>query len=204
MSGAAPGRSQLWLVRHGETEWSASGRHTGNRDIDLTPAGEDAARALAPRLSGMEFAAVLASPRVRARRTAELAGFPTYELVDDLVEWDYGDDEGRTTAEIREDRPGWTVWTHGPRGGETAEEVANRADRVVDRVRATDGATVVFSHGHMSRVVAARWLGLPASAGVQLKLSTSAIGVLGWEREAPAVELWNDTGTLPHPIGDDH
>jgi probable phosphoglycerate mutase len=193
--------SQLWLVRHGETEWSASGRHTSRTDLDLTEAGVEAATAVGARLASAgagvpTFVRVLASPRMRALRTAALAGHPEPSVVEDLVEWDYGDDEGLTTPQIREDRPGWTVWDDGPRGGETAEQVAARADRVVALVREADGPVLAFSHGHFCRVLGARWLGLPATAGAHLKLSTASVSVLGWERETPAVLHWNDTGRL--------
>jgi len=190
------GGSVLWLVRHGETEWSASGRHTGRTDLDLTSAGEDAARAVADRLTSLTWSRVLTSPRRRARRTAELAGFHDVELLEELAEWDYGSDEGLTTPQIREERPGWTVWTHGPRGGETAAEVAARADRVIEQVRAADGPVLAFSHGHLCRVIGARWIGLPVEAGAHLELSTASISVLGWERGTPTLEHWNDTGHL--------
>ena len=186
----------LWLARHGETEWSASGRHTSVTDLDLTGPGEQAATGLARRLPSGQFARVLSSPRLRARRTAELAGFPDAEVVEDLREWDYGEDEGRTTAEIREDRAGWTVWSDGPKGGESAEDVARRADRVVSLARAADGPVLFFSHGHFCRVVAARWLGLHVAAGAHLHLSTASLSVLGWERETAVIEHWNDTGSL--------
>lgn len=189
-------RSQLWLVRHGETEWSASGRHTGTTDIDLTEAGVQAARTVAGKLAGRSFDRVLTSPLLRARRTAELAGFPDPEVVPDLAEWDYGDDEGRTTAEIREDRPGWTVWRDGPLGGETRTDVGARADRVVTRVRSVDGPVLAFGHGHFCRVLGARWLGLDVEDGAQLLLSTASVSVLGWERDTPAVVHWNHTGSL--------
>jgi broad specificity phosphatase PhoE len=188
--------SQLWLVRHGETEWSASGRHTSHTDLDLTEAGVEAARSVADKLRGTSFARVLSSPLLRARRTAELAGAGSPELVDDLREWDYGDDEGLTTPQIREDRPGWTVWADGPRGGESAAEVGARADRVVAMVRESEGPVLAFSHGHFCRVLGARWLGLPVTAGAHLKLSTASVSVLGWERETPALVHWNDTGRL--------
>ncbi len=188
-------RSQLWLVRHGETEWSASGRHTGTTDIDLTEAGVQAARTVAGKLAGRSFDRVLTSPLLRARRTAELAGFPDPEVVPDLAEWDYGDDEGRTTAEIREDRPGWTVWRDGPLGGETRTDVGARADRVVTRVRSVDGPVLAFGHGHFCRVLGARWLGLDVEDGAQLLLSTASVSVLGWERDTPAVVHWNHTGS---------
>lgn len=182
---------RLWLVRHGETQWSATGRHTSRTDVDLTAEGERAARDLAGRLAGTEFARVLCSPRLRARRTAELAGFDDVEVLDDLAEWDYGADEGLTTARIREDVPGWTVWSHGPRGGETAEQVAARADRVVAAVRAGTGDVLAFSHGHLCRVLAARWIGQPVALGAHLELATGSVSVLGWERENPTVERWN-------------
>jgi probable phosphoglycerate mutase len=188
--------SQLWLVRHGETEWSASGRHTSRTDLDLTDAGVEAARSVADKLRGTSFARVLSSPLLRARRTAELAGAGSPELVEDLHEWDYGDDEGLTTAQIRESRPGWTVWRDGPRGGETCAEVGARADRVVELVRAVDGPVLAFSHGHFSRVLGARWLGLEVTEGAHLALSTASVSVLGWERDTPAVLHWNHTGTL--------
>jgi len=188
--------SRLWLVRHGETEWSASGRHTSTTDIDLTFAGETAAREMAGRLAAVEFARVLTSPRLRARRTAELAGFPDAEVHDDLREWDYGTDEGLTTAEIRTQRPGWTVWSDGPRGGESADDVARRADSLVALARSADGPVLAFCHGHFCRVLGARWLGLHVAAGAHLRLSTASVSVLGWERETPVVDHWNDTGTL--------
>ena len=188
--------SQLWLVRHGETDWSASGRHTSGTDVDLTEEGVAAARAVAPKLAGCSFVRVLSSPLLRSRRTAELAGFPGPELVEDLREWDYGEDEGRTTAEIREQRPGWTVWGDGPLGGETAAQVSARADRVVAMVRATPGPVLAFGHGHLSRVLGARWLELEVRDGAHLALSTASVSVLGWERDVPAVRHWNHTGTL--------
>jgi len=188
--------SQLWLVRHGETEWSASGRHTSRTDLDLTDAGVEAARSVADKLRGTSFVRVLSSPLLRARRTAELAGAGSPELVGDLREWDYGDDEGLTTAQIRTSRPGWTVWRDGPQGGETCAEVGGRADRVVELVRAVDGPVLAFSHGHFSRVLGARWLGLEVTDGAHLALSTASVSVLGWERDTPVVLHWNHTGTL--------
>lgn len=188
--------SQLWLVRHGETEWSASGRHTSRTDLDLTAAGVDAAESVAVKLRGTSFAAVLTSPLLRARRTAELAGYGSPPADPDLKEWDYGDDEGLTTAQIRVDRPGWTVWADGPRGGETCADVGARADRVIARVRAVDGPVLAFSHGHFCRVLGARWLGLDPTDGAHLTLSTASVSVLGWERDTPAVLHWNHTGTL--------
>ncbi len=179
------------MVRHGETEWSRDGRHTGTTDIELTEDGEASARELAPRLAERPFALVLTSPLQRARRTAELAGFPDAEVDDDLVEWRYGDYEGITTEEIRETVPGWTVWTHPVPGGESADEVAERLDRVIARCHDTDGDVLLVGHGHALRALAARWLGLPATDGRLLKLDTGTVSVLGHERESPAVVHWN-------------
>jgi probable phosphoglycerate mutase len=190
MSGSGP-HVELWLIRHGETEWSRDGRHTSHTELDLTPDGEQVARRLADRLDGVRFDAVLTSPRVRARRTAELAGYADAELVEDLTEWDYGDYEGITTAQIRESVPGWTVWTHPSPGGEAAEEVSHRMDRVVERVRTHSGRVLAFSHGHASRALAARWLGQPVQEGRLFSLDTATISVLGHERESPVVARWN-------------
>ena len=181
---------QLFLIRHGETEWSKSGRHTSVTDLPLTPDGERVAAGLKQRLAGETFDLVLTSPRQRARRTAELAGFPDAEVDDDLVEWDYGDYEGITTAEIRETVPGWTVWTHPSPGGETADEVSSRLDRVIERVRDRDRA-LVFAHGHSLRVLTARWLCQPADEGRFFRLDTSTVSVLGFERDNPALLKWN-------------
>jgi broad specificity phosphatase PhoE len=183
--------SELWIVRHGPTEWARAGRHTSVTDLPLLPDGEDDARALAPRLAGLDPVLVLTSPRLRARRTAELAGFADAEVDDDLAEWAYGDYEGVTSASIRETVPGWTIWTHPVPGGETAAEVESRLDRVVARARDADGPVLAFAHGHSLRVLAARWLGLPASEGGRFHLDTATISTLGWEREAPVVVRWN-------------
>lgn len=182
---------ELWLVRHGSTEWSSNGRHTSTTDLPLLPAGEQAATALAPRLAEVDFAQVLSSPLVRARRTAALAGFPDAEVDEDLFEWRYGDYEGLTTPQIRESAPGWTVWTAPCPGGESAQDVAARLDRVVARARSVDGRTLVFGHGHSLRALAARWLDLPVSDGRHLRLDTATVSVLGFERETPAVVRWN-------------
>ncbi|MDQ1694996.1 MAG: hypothetical protein QOJ03_349 [Frankiaceae bacterium] len=185
-------RSEVWLLRHGETEWSASGRHTGTTDIPLTERGEAAARGLGDRLAGHEFARVLTSPLKRARDTCTLAGLgDAAEVVDDLREWDYGDYEGRTTASIREEHPGWTVWADGCPAGESADDVGARADRVIADLRGSGGPVAVFAHGHLLRVLAARWSGLPARAGAVLALDTAALSVLGWEREQPVIRRWN-------------
>jgi probable phosphoglycerate mutase len=182
---------ELWIVRHGETEWSRDGRHTSTTDLPLTAEGERVAGALRSRLAGVGFGLVLTSPRQRARRTAELAGFPDAEVDDDLAEWAYGDYEGVTTATIRETVPGWTVWTHPCPGGETADQVGARQDRVIARTRAHGGRVLVFGHGHASRVLAARWLALPPADGRLLKLDTATVSVLGYEHDAPVVARWN-------------
>lgn len=179
------------LVRHGATEWSVSGQHTSTTDLPLLPEGEQGARDIAERLATTTFAEVLTSPLVRARRTAEIAGFPDAEVCPDLVEWGYGDYEGRTTLAIREDVPGWTLWTHGAPGGETADQVAARCDRVVARIREASGPVLVFAHGHVLRVLTARWLGLEASEGRLFRLDTSTVSVLGHERESPVLLRWN-------------
>jgi len=181
----------LWVVRHGQTEWSVAGRHTSTTDLPLLPEGEEAARGLAPRLAGTAFGLVLTSPRLRARRTAALAGFAEAEVDEDLVEWAYGDYEGVTSAEIQESAPGWTIWTGEVPGGESAAQVGARLDRVVDRARAVDGDTLVFGHGHALRALAARWLGLPVSEGRLLRLDTATVSVLGHERADPVVLRWN-------------
>lgn len=183
---------ELWIVRHGPTEWSRNGRHTSVTDLPLLPDAEDDARALAPRLADLSPALVLTSPRLRARRTAELSGFPDALVDADLIEWGYGDYEGLTTPEIRERVPGWSVWTHPCPGGESAADVTERLDRVVARARATEsGATLAFAHGHSLRALAARWLGLPVSDGRLLRLDTATISLLGYERETPVLLRWN-------------
>ena len=182
---------QRWIVRHGPTEWSRDGRHTSVTDLPLLPESEDDARALGPRLADLDPVLVLTSPRQRARRTAELAGFADAEVDDDLAEWAYGDYEGITTAEIRETRPGWSVWTDSCPGGETPEQVTARLDRVVERVRASDGPVLAFAHSHSLRGLAARWLGLPVSDGRHFALDTATVSVLGSERENPVVVRWN-------------
>ena len=182
--------TELWLVRHGETEWSRAWRHTSFTDLELTDAGRAQARALRPLLSGMGFDHVWSSPRRRALDTAHLAGFEP-EIVEDVVEWDYGEYEGVTTEEIRETVPGWTVWSHPSPSGETAEQVAERLDRVVARARALGGRTLVFAHGHSLRVLAARWLGLEVADGRVFLLDTGTYSVLGDDRGQPVVIRWN-------------
>jgi len=188
---AAP---RLWLVRHGQTAWSAAGRHTGRTDLPLDDAGRAQALALRPTLQPQDFAKVLTSPLQRASETCGIAGYAdAAQPDDDLQEWDYGDYEGLTTDEIRADRPGWTLWRDGCPGGETVEEVGARVDRVIERARAVDGDTVVFSHGHLLRVLAARWVQLDPTAGALLALDTATVSVLGWEREQAVVRQWNLT-----------
>lgn len=188
---------QLWIVRHGETEWSASGQHTGVTDLPLTPAGEEQARALRPMLADLHPVLVLCSPRSRARETARLAGLEVDDLDDDLCEWNYGTYEGLTTAQIRETDPGWTIFSHPTPGGETFDEVQARADRVLARAEARlgEGPVVLVGHGHFSRVLGARWVGLPVSAGASLLLGTAAPSVLGAEHGVRAIVNWN----LPNP-----
>jgi probable phosphoglycerate mutase len=187
----------VWLARHGETEWSRDGRHTGATEIPLTDLGRRQADALRSRLADHRFALILTSPRSRATETARLAGYSEVAAQDpDLAEWDYGKLEGRRTAEIVADLPGWTIWTGPWPGGEMAEQVSDRADRVIARCLApdVDGDALLFGHGHMLRVLAARWLELPGASGGMFGLSTGSISVLGWERERRVIETWNEGG----------
>jgi broad specificity phosphatase PhoE len=184
--------ARLVLIRHGETEWSASGKHTSATDVPLLDVGRRHADRLRDRLAGREFALVLSSPRSRARETANLAGMAV-EVDDDLVEFDYGAYEGLTTPEIREQRPGWSVWSDGAPGGETVEQVGVRADRVISRALAAGGDVALFAHGHLLRVLTARWIGLPATYGGHLALDTGSVSELGFERERRVIWLWNDT-----------
>lgn len=191
-----PSLPEFWLVRHGETQWSASGRHTGLTDIPLNATGEERARALSRRLAGHTFAHVWTSPLARARRTCELAGFGDAAQVDpDLVEWDYGQYEGITTAQIRQVRPDWSLFRDGCPGGESLEAVGARADRVIARLREADDPAILFSSGHFLRVLAARWLGLDAAYGRLLLLGTASLSILGYEHNNPAepvLKLWNE------------
>jgi probable phosphoglycerate mutase len=185
--------ARIFLLRHGATEWSVSGRHTGRTDIALTEEGRRQAERLQARLARERFALVLVSPLKRARETAELAGFgDTAEVDPDLVEWDYGDYDGRTAAEIRQERPGWTPWHDGFPGGETLEQMAARAARVVARVRDAEGDVALFAHGHILRVVAACWLEQPPVEAARYYLSTASLSVLGWERETTVIDRWNE------------
>jgi len=189
-----PELHRIWLVRHGETEWARLGKHTGRTDIPLTELGRSQAEALPARLAGRPFALVLSSPLSRALQTARLAGYADkVKTNDDLLEWDYGADEGRTTPEIRTERPGWTIWGDGPKDGETIRHVGIRVDRVIALARNQAGDVLVFAHGHVLRILAARWLGLAPAKGQMFALSTATLSILGWEREQPVIERWNDT-----------
>ncbi len=184
--------AELVLVRHGETEWSLSGRHTGLTDIPLTADGERGAEAAGRALARWRFSHVFTSPLSRARETCRLAGLGEQaEVRDDLLEWDYGEYEGRTTAEIQVERPGWSLWAEGPLGGETVEQVRARADRVIAEAAALPAPVAIFAHGHILRVLTARWLGLEADAGRLFALDPSTISVLGHERETRVIRSWN-------------
>jgi probable phosphoglycerate mutase len=188
---AVPNDTEVWLIRHGETEWSRDGLHTSVTDLPLTDVGEAAARELAARLSGVSFDLVLTSPRQRATRTVELAGVTGAQVDEDLAEWAYGEYEGRTTAEIREESPDWSIWTGRTPGGETAEHVAERLDRVIATARARGGRVALFGHGHALRALAARWIGEPVATGRFFKLDTATVSVLGHDRETPVLVRWN-------------
>lgn len=184
----------VWLVRHGETEWSATGRHTGVTDVPLLPQGRAQAEAAGALLAAAvpSPCLVLASPLSRAAETCRLAGFGEQaQPCPDLVEWDYGEYDGLTTDQIREVRPHWTLWADGVPGGESAADVGRRADRVIEQVRAARGDAVLFSHGHLLRVLSARWVGLPPAGGRLLALRAGAVSALGWEREVPVVLRWD-------------
>jgi len=186
---------RIYLVRHGETEWSLSGQYTGRTDIPLTTSGEDAARELGLRLRGIRFAHVLTSPLQRARQTCALAGLtPAAEIEPDLAEWDYGDHEGRTPAEILASRPGWNLFRDGSPQGETPGQISTRADRFIARLRVLEGDVALFTHGHFGRVIAARWIGLSVRQAQHFLLGTATLGVLCYEHDCvdePAIALWN-------------
>ncbi len=199
---AAANSDRVVIVRHAETEWSVSGRHTGRTDIALTEGGRRVAVALRAPLADWTFAHVFCSPLQRARETCALAGFELVaQLRGELAEWDYGDYEGLTTAQIREERPDWDLWRDGCPGGERAADVGARVDRLLAEVRAVHGNVACFAHGHVLRVLGARWIGLPPSEGALLALSTGSIGVLGDEREHSVVWRWNDTRAAEHVAG---
>jgi broad specificity phosphatase PhoE len=193
MGSDAPPRA--FLVRHGETEWTRSGRHTSRTDVPLADGGRRQAEALGRLLAGCRFAAVLTSPRVRARETCRLAGFEAAESRDQLAELDYGVYEGRTTDDIRTTEPDWSVWTHPLTGGETLAQAGERVDRVIAEIRAGAGDVAVFAHGHILRIFGARWIGLGSDGGRLLELEPAGISVLGYERETPTVERWNQTAS---------
>jgi probable phosphoglycerate mutase len=185
--------TEVVLVRHGETEWSRAGRHTGRTDIPLTERGREQARVVGAALESRRFERVLTSPLERAAETCRLAGFgEVAEPRDELMEWDYGDYEGRKTVDIREERPGWTLWQDGVPGGETAEDVGARVGRVIPALRSLDGDAVVFAHGHVLRVLAARWVGLEPAAGQLFALDPATVSVLGYERETAVLRSWNE------------
>ncbi len=187
-------RPRIWLARHGETEWTLSGQHTGRTDIALTPAGRRQAQALGRYLAARSFALVLTSPLGRAQETCRLAGYGSAaEVTDDLREWDYGIYEGRTTAAIRAVEPGWSIWTSPIPEGESLEQVGARAHRVMDRTLGAGGDVVLFGHAHILRVLAACWIGRPPGDGRLFALATASISVLGWERESRVIETWNVT-----------
>jgi probable phosphoglycerate mutase len=188
----APEAQKIFLIRHGETEWSRDGKHTGVTDVLLTEQGRKIARLLQPVLAQENFVVVLSSPLQRARETCELAGLGKAAAIEpNLMEWNYGDYEGLTTKQIQSARPGWSVFHHGCPGGETPEQVAGRADRVLAKVRAADGNVALFTHGHILRVLAARWINLPASSGEHLLLDTATLNVLSYYYGTPALKMWN-------------
>jgi len=183
---------KVYLLRHGETEWSLNGQHTGVTDIPLTENGRMAARLLKPILAKVTFTLVLTSPLQRARETCELAGLGQFANVEpDLIEWNYGEYEGLTTEQIRSTRPGWSVFRDGCPGGESPEQVGARADRVITKVRAAEGNVALFGHGHFSRVLAARWINLSANYGENFLLDTATLSILSYYRESPAFQIWN-------------
>lgn len=190
---------EVLLVRHGETAWSREGRHTGSTDIPLTATGRRRGERLGKRLAERRLALVLTSPLSRAVDTCRLAGLGPGEVRRDLTEWDYGRYEGRTTSEIQIEAPGWSLWRDGCPDGETAADVGRRADRVVAELRSLAGDAAVFAHGHLLRVLAARWLGMPPEAGGAFALSTATISILGREHESPVIRLWNDDGRFRSP-----
>lgn len=184
--------AQLWLIRHGETEWSLSGAHTGRTDLPLTKRGEERAAAVGQFLKSRQFALVLTSPLARARETSRIAGYGEVARIDpDLKEWDYGEYEGRTTDEIRKGRPDWSLWRDGVPGGETIEQVADRARRVIARAQRAPGDVALFAHGHILRILTACWLDLPPDAARLFALSTATVSTLGYEHETRVITSWN-------------
>jgi len=199
LSSPSHSTQEVVLVRHGETEWSRAGRHTGRTDVPLTEQGRRQAEAVGAALRDRAFAVVLTSPLARALESCRLAGFgDRAELRDELMEWDYGAYEGRRTSEIREERPGWTLWRDGVPEGESSDQVGERADSVIDQIRALDGDALLFAHGHYLRVLTARWLELEPSAGRLFALDPATLSTLGYERETPVIRLWNDAVAGDH------
>jgi broad specificity phosphatase PhoE len=184
------------LARHGETEWSRAHRHTGITDVPLTEEGNRQAEALGRRLRDVSFELVLTSPLVRAQRTAEIAGFEEHQTTDDLLEFNYGKYEGRTSAEITKERPGWNLWRDGCPGGEVPAQVGERVDRVIERVVTVSGRVLIVSHGHTSRILASRFVGLPADAGGKLAFDVGSLSMLGYEHDRPVVIFWNERPAL--------
>jgi broad specificity phosphatase PhoE len=183
---------QLILVRHGETEWSRDRRHTGRTDLSLTERGRENARRIAPLLAGFSFVRVLSSPLARALDTCRLAGLgDRAETREELLEWDYGEYEGRRTAEIQEERPGWVLWRDGCPGGERPEDVGARVDRLLGELEPARGNVAIFGHGHTLRILTARWLELPPAEGARFVLDTATLSVLGWEHDWRAIRTWN-------------
>lgn len=190
---SAPSKNRLFVIRHGATQWSVTGQHTGHTDLELLPEGEDQARATGVLLADHEFALVLTSPLLRARRTCELVGLGAQAQIEpNLIEWEYGEYEGITSAEIHRSVPGWTVWTGVIPGGETIQQVAARADAVIERVLSADGDCIVFAHGHILRTLTARWCGLDPVEGRRFVLDPATVCVLGWEHESRAILRWNN------------
>ena len=188
---------RIWLVRHGETEWSKSGQHTGRTDIPLTATGQEQGKALGRHLAGRQFALVLTSPLERARETCRLAGFDAVAQVShDLLEWDYGIYEGRTTPAVRAEQPGWSIWTTPIPQGETVEQVGERARRVIARADAVVGDVALFAHAHVLRILAACWIGLPPIHGRSLALDSASLSILGYERETRVIQVWNQDWRL--------
>jgi probable phosphoglycerate mutase len=200
MTGQAP-HHRIWLVRHGETEWSVSGQHTGRTDIPLTEAGRRQAEALGRHLGQRPFALVLTSPLARARDTCRLAGYgDVAEVSDDLLEWDYGVYEGRRTADVQKEQPGWSIWTTPIPNGETVEQVGERVRRVIARASEAPGDVALFAHAHVLRILTACWLGLPPVNGRLFALATACISVLGYERDTRVISVWNqDWHLAPDP-----
>jgi broad specificity phosphatase PhoE len=193
------GAARIWLIRHGETEWTRSGQHTGTTDIALTDNGREQARSLAPLVAGAHLVRALSSPMARALETARLAGIADPEITNDLCELGYGEYEGRTTAEIRKTDPGWSVWDDDAPGGEKLAAAATRCRRVIDQVEGSDGDVALFGHGHIFRILGATWIGLPPAGGKLLGLSPASVSILGHEHEYRVVDLWNLTPSFLTP-----